>query len=494
MDNNLLFFLLVGIGLVGVLLSSLKAILLRDEIPDLPFKITFEVLLGAEIIIALLFWFEVLSAGTTSIDVLGYMEMDIVSASILVIANLLFFIAGLFSWYYMKDESLGFFGILYFMLQLGLTLTLMSSHFFAIFVFWELMVLSGYILVIFERRDESYEAGFKYLIMSSAGSLFLLMGIGLLTMLSGGLGFDEFATLAIIDTFTGKLAVAFILIGFGVTAGIFGMNQWLPDAHPAAPAPVSALLSGIIVKAGIYGIYRTMTVLVPSVTVNNSASMVLIILGIITMTEGNIMVIAQLQRDDIIDIKRILAYSTTVHLGYLLLVVGINSDLARLGLLYHILNHALAKGLLFLMTGYLIHEFHTRNVKDLRSLGIGYTNKIFAFSMFVGLFSLGGLPLTGGFISKLLVLLSLFEQANIATGGNAALLYWVLFFAVVNSAFAFGGYLWIVKDMIFTKPENEEAVKLTMPWVKWIFLSIAVLILILGIFPQAILSPISDLF
>jgi multicomponent Na+:H+ antiporter subunit D len=178
-----------------------------------------------------------------------------------------------------------------------------------------------------------------------------------------------------------------------------------------------------------------------------------------------------------------------VHLGYLLLIVGINTDFAVVALLYHTINHAIAKSLLFLMAGYLLHSYQTRDISNL--IGVGRRDKVIGTTLFVAFMSLGGLPLTGGFISKLLILVGVYQA------GSDPLLDWALFIAVVNSALAFGGYLWILKMLVFDKPidkleENFVAHKGDRS-VKILFGVLALFILILGIFPQLILDPIINL-
>ena len=494
MDTDLLIQGILLIPCLGLIVSSFKAIVLRERFPIFLLPVFALLMLIANQILSVLLWLEVKDESVITASFTKGLSVDWLSATLAVLFQFIFLIAGLFSIYYINEKRYGSFFTMFFALQVGLSLVVFASNFFILFVFWELMVVSGYVLVVFEKRDESLEAGFKYLVMSSTGSLVLLLGIALLTGLVDSLNFvDILATDDIASSTTGKIAIGLIIVGFGVTAGIVALNQWLPDAHPAAPAPVSALLSGIIVKAGIYGIYRSVTLLVPSVGgFETNTSQILLIVGLLTMTEGNIMVLAQLQRQDRIDFKRILAYSTTVHLGYLLMVVGIQSDIGKIALMFHIINHALAKGLLFLISGYLVRTYRSRDLRDLQ--GIGRNDKLIGFVLFTCFMSLGGLPLTGGFISKLLILISVYNETSLATGFAYDLIFWALVIAVVNSALAFGGYLWILKEMVFNTPSVDlEAKEGENSYVKLLFLSIALIILILGIFPQLLLAPLESI-
>ena len=326
--NLTIFFMgfLILPGLI-MLLSSL-IILLKWNLHPLFIGCLNTIIFVIEVICSITIWYN--AGSNFRLEPFKGFALDWLSLSIISIANLLFVIVSLFSIYYIDKNRLGVYYTMLGGLQLGVNLVLLANHFFLLFVFWELMVISGYILVVFENQAESYEAGFKYLTMSSMGSLFMLLGIALLTSLVPDLSFDSIKKINILDTFTGRLAMSCLIIGFGVTAGFVFLNQWLADAHPAAPAPISSLLSGIIVKLGIYGIYRTQTILLHPLSLNFSSSTIIVIIGIITMTEGNFMVISQFLRNDTIDVKRILAYSTTVHLGYLLLVVGFNSELGKI--------------------------------------------------------------------------------------------------------------------------------------------------------------------
>ena len=420
--------------------------------------------------------------------------VDNIGAILILITTLLFILAAIFSIYYIKPDFFNTYGMLFYALNLGIVLVFVSHNFFLLFIFWEFMVLTGYVLVIYDKTPEAFEAGYKYLVISSIGSLSVLCGLGLLTSFSPTLNFGAISP-DILTTFTGKLALGLMVLGFGVTGGIVGMNQWLADAHPAAPAPVSALLSGVIVKGGVFAIFRTLSELVPNLSVGSSILTAMIAVGLVTMTEGNLMVLAQFQRKDRMDFKRILAYSTTVHLGFLLLIVGINTPLARLALVYHILNHALAKGLLFFISGYFIHEYKTKDIRDLKSFSLASSDKMTMFAMFVALMSLGGLPLTGGFVSKLLIVISLFNETVGASNGTAVFLLIALIIAVINSAFAFGTYLWLIKDLIFdTNVEEPVTPKINHKnYLNIFFVSISLIIILLGIMPFLILGYVTPM-
>ena len=422
----------------------------------------------------------------------SYFSINSFSLLILILVQIVFLFVGVFSLKYIAPARQSNYFIFYFSLNLGINLTLLANNLFALFISWEMMVISGYILVSFNKSAEAYEAGFKYLIISSVGSLFMLLGIGLVAGLIGSLDFTAISSKNILSDELGLLSLAFIVIGFATTGGAFIFNQWLPDAHPEAPAPVSALLSGIVVNLGIYGLYRTFTIyLVANNTYSTNISKMIVLLGLLTMFEGSIMVFAQFTKD-IIDLKRILAYSTISHMGLLLTLTPLNSQLGLIALIYHIFSHSLSKSLLFLMAGYLQLVYGTRNIKSLA--GVGRKDIPAGIFLAIGLFSLGGFPGTTGFISELLAFIAIFSSG---LASNFTLSLIIVLIVILNSILAFGGYLWLMKILVFN-PEshsinskqdsirNHKTIGFTM-------IVFSGLIILMGFFPNIVISYISSL-
>ncbi len=492
MDMDILFIATIIIPVIGIGFSSVIAVRNHQRLIIDILTVINMFLLMTEIIIAI--YMASKTHNTTYYSKFAYgLQIDGLSVALLVLFQAIMFIVGLFSIYYIEKEKQASYFTLYFVLQLGMTLVLIGDNYFFIFVFWELMVLTGYALVVFEKRKESIIAGFRYLVISSLGSLILLFGLGLMTLVSPSLNFTTLQQINVTSSILGKLSLGFIILGFGVTGGFVVLNQWLPDAHPAAPAPISSLLSGLLVKTGIYGIYRTVLILTPVQGFDAKTNQALLIIGLITITEGNIMVLAQLMRKDVQDFKRVLAYSTTVHLGFLLLVAGIPGTLATIALIFHTINHAIAKALLFMISGYFIHKYHTRELRELR--GIGRKDKYLGAIIMIAFFSLGGLPLTGGFVSKFLILFVLYKQVLVTSGIGGAMLFWALFIAIANSALAFGGYLWIIKILVFDSPvaEIDTTISTNEKLIRILFGLIALIIILLGIYPWLVLKPLTFL-
>ncbi|MDD1776442.1 MAG: hypothetical protein LUP94_03705, partial [Candidatus Methanomethylicus sp.] len=321
-------------------------------------------------------------------------------------------LASIYSTKYMSvDDGLEKFYSLLLMLVAGMTGVVLSGDLFTLFVFWELMCVSSYALVAFRKyRWEPIEAGFKYLVMSTIGSLIALYGISLLYGMTGTLNIHAvMAGMPMVWTPQGYFALAMIFAGFAVTGAVVPFHSWLPDAHPAAPSPVSALLSGVVIKVGIYAIFRILfTIFNPGLY---NFGIILIIFGAISITVANIMVLPQR------DIKRFLAFSSITNVGFILLAGGVAAYImlfhpssmpvaymAMAGAIFHVLNHAVGKSLLFLASGNFIHEAKTRDLKELEGIGrkMPYTGVSFS----LGLLSLAGVPPLGGFWSKFLIILA----------------------------------------------------------------------------------------
>lgn len=415
------------------------------------------------------------------------LEYGMIQAVLITIFSFLVWMAVLFSVNYMKGKNgLGYYYALILTLLTGLIAVVMANNFITMFIGWEMFALSAYVLVAFDRMKRgAVEASLKYFIMSTAGTMLVLLATGLTYGYFGTVRFETLAAVINLGNIDGRiygLIIALFITGFSVTAAMLFLNAWLPDAHSSAPSTISALLSGIVVKAGAFGIYRTLYSAYPDMI---SAGVVLSWIGILTMLEGNFLVFSQFMRKDIIDFKRILAYSTTVHLGYIILGIGSLAE-ANLGVhasVFHILTHSLGKGALFLLSGTLIAAVGSRDIRDMK--GIGRRSPFIGIVLTVALLSLGGIPITAGFISKLMVIVSSFSGAG-SYGNNIALVV----LAVLNSLLALGGYLYILKIMLFDEPETTEE-KVKIPIFQMISLTIIiVLIIVLGFWPDLILQAI----
>lgn len=492
MFDNTILTLFIIIPIIGIFLSSSFAMFFKSskllilEQTGIIFLFFANFIISSFMLLSMDNGVEIYSSFS------NLLSLTIFKGLIIVLVQLVFLLTSIYSLKYISKEKQTQFFIFFFSLNTGINLTLLANNLFALFVFWELMVISGYILVSFNRTINAFEAGFKYLIISSIGSLFILLGIGFLTGLVQSLNYvDIIANKSLLSGKIGIISFSFLVIGFATTGGAFILNQWLPDAHPEAPAPISAILSGIVVNMGIYGLYTIFSIFsIANIEYSTNFSITILFLGILTMFEGSLMVFVQFKKD-YIDIKRILAYSTITHMGLLLTVIPLNSHLGLIALIYHIFSHSLSKSLLFLLAGYLQLVYSSRNVKDLA--GIGRNDKLFGVFLIIGLLSLGAFPGTAGFISELLIFISIFQSGlNV----NYYLFLFILVLVIFNSVLSFGGYLWLLKYLIFNEQtnlvnSNSKALSKNFP-ILFVVIILSSLILILGFFPNLFIDFINN--
>ena len=434
------------------------------------------------------------------IPVQGGVELyaDLFSVYIAMIFCGLGLLVSIYSIKYMeKDNGLDYYYLLLLTLVAGMVGVTFAGDFFNLFIFWELMCISSYTLVAFRKyRWEPIEAGFKYLIMSTLGSLIILYSISLLYGLTGTINFRLIRAVLAPMMMTAippsiYLPIALLVVGFGVTASIVPFHTWLPDAHPAAPSSISAILSAVVIKTGIYGLGRSLFTIFNPVTIDYGT--MLLIFAILTMTVANFM--ALLQKD----VKRLLAYSSIANIGYILAGLGIAAYaishyyliepelalkvalLGAAGSLFHLFNHAIGKGLLFLCSGCFLHEVGSRDITKL--LGIGRRMYLTGTSFSLGLFSLAGVPPLSGFWSKLFIILaglSLLSDSFLAIV-TAAL--------ILNSIFAAAYYLLLMQRVMLKQPTGKAAEAIEAPAAMVVpIIILAALSLIIGLVPDSMIA------
>jgi len=309
---------------------------------------------------------------------------------------------------YRREKALGSPWFFFNVFVAGMVLVLIARTAILFLLAWEIMSISAFCLVTFEHeKAEVRQAGWIYLIATHVGVMFLFISFLLLGRQAGGLEFRDFRSMPAPGAGWSGLLFVLSLIGFGAKAGFVPFHVWLPEAHPAAPSHVSAMMSGVMIKMGLYGILRIVTFL------GRPApwwGLALAGIGLFTSLVG--ICLALNQRD----VKRVLAYSSIENMGLIGLALGVGlwgwaSDLpavAVLGMtagLLHVWNHSLMKGLLFLAAGSILHGTGT---KDMEKLG-GLMKRMpwTANSMIVGAVAIAALPPLNGFVSKWLIYLGL---------------------------------------------------------------------------------------
>ena len=324
---------------------------------------------------------------------------DSLSAFMVLLISCIGFLCVIYSISYMRrhEGTQTYSSLLMFML-VGMIGTVLTGDLFNMFVFIEITFISAYPLVGFFGGAKEMEASFKYMVLSTIASLIILLGIGLIYNSTGTLNMAHIAKTAA-DKNLLNFALILLLIGFGFMSAIVPLHTWLPDAHPAAPAPVSALLSGVTVKIGLYGILRIVYTMFGFQEV--PAGSILLMLGMVTIIIGAGFALVQT------DIKRFLAYSTISQVGYIVLALGIGTQSGVEGALFHILNHALIKSLLFLTVGCVVYRIR---IRDMRKMGgLAKQMPLEAAAFFIGGLAIAGIPPFNGFFSKLLIYLACLE-------------------------------------------------------------------------------------
>lgn len=344
-------------------------------------------------------------------------RVDMVGFILSLITAFVWFLVSLYSVEYISHSHEKNRYWMFFILTLGATLGIfLSGDLLTLFIFFEMMTFTSYVLVIHDETPDVLKAGKYYLYMAIGGGLVLLMGVFILFYELGSL---DFAVLAAGINSLGnmKYVIAALLItGFGVKAGMVPLHIWLPKAHPVAPSPASALLSGILIKAGAFGVLKTTNQIFGWDSYLGSA---VILIGFMTMSLGAFMALFQ------DNAKRILAYSSMSQMGYILVGIGAaaylgsHGGMAFVGTIYHILNHAVFKVTLFLTIGSIYFRTHELSLKRLG--GFAKLLPVTTFAFVVAVLGIIGFPGFNGFASKTLLHESILEVYHLS-GNNLFLL------------------------------------------------------------------------
>jgi len=306
---------------------------------------------------------------------------------------------------------------------LGMLLVLLADDAFVFMVSWELMSVSSYFLVAYQHQyAANRRAAFLYLLMAHVGALAILLGFGVLAGFSGGYTFEAMRAANLSATWA-SIAFALAFFGFGMKAGIVPLHAWLPEAHPAAPSHISALMSGVMLKVAIYGFLRFVYYLLGNLYW--PWGLVLLVLGTVTALSGVLYAMTQN------DLKRLLAYSSIENVGIIFMGLGLSmiflgTDhpvLGMLGLiaaLYHVLNHALFKGLLFLGAGAVLFRTHERDLDHMG--GLIHRMPWTAAFFLVGCVAISALPPFNGFVSEWLTLQTALQAPQLENGVLRALI------------------------------------------------------------------------
>ena len=365
------------------------------------------------------------------------MVLDGLTAFMLVTVNLVAFLCTVYSVNYMeKFTSKWSFYTLFLLMLAGMNGVIISGDMFNLFVFLEIASVASYALVAFGTEHEELEASFKYMVMGTVGSLFILLGIALMYSYTSTLNMADISlTLAQkgLGNITLFVSILFI-VGFGLKAALVPFHAWLPDAHPSAPAPISAILSGVLIKS--LGIYTIARLLYNVIGVTKEFTNILLVLGALSMIVGALLAMGQW------DLKRLLAYSSISQVGYIILGIGIGTPLAIMGALFHLFNHSVFKSLLFLNSGAVEYASGTR---DMRLMG-GLREKlpITGGTSLIASMSIAGVPPFNGFFSKLIIIFAAVQAGYIGYG------FWAALVSVLTLAY----FISVQKNVFFGAPSK----------------------------------------
>jgi len=347
---------------------------------------------------------------------------------------------------YIKKDHLRYYSLL--LLTMGFTLgSFLSGDLLTFYIFFEMTTLFSFFLVMYRGTGKARRAGFMYLVMCLTGGALILISVGLVYVQEGN--FE-------IYNLNNSASFLFIL-GCLIKAGAFPLHFWLPEAHPVAPSPVSALLSGIMIKIGIYGIIRFF--------MTHESIYWVAIIAVSSMLFGVILALIQS------DIKKILAYHSISQIGYMLLGVSISS-LGIAGGLFHMINHAIFKSLLFLCMGAVIYSTGERKIQKLGGLykKMPYT----MMTCIIASFAISGIPLFNGFVSKTIIFDSLSDTllkiAFILTGAGT-----FISFCKLNKYVFFGKL-----------PDNLKSTKEVPKLMLFSMIALSIICIFIGVFPNIV--------
>ncbi|SKA17338.1 hydrogenase 4 subunit B [Consotaella salsifontis] len=344
------------------------------------------------------------------------LRLDPLAGLMVAVISLLSLVAWIYGLAYVREYSgrgVGGMGFFMHLFIASMMLVVTADNAFWFLIFFEMMSLASYFLVIFDEDKNAVGAGFLYFFVAHAGSVLIMAAFFLLANAAGSFDFEAFRHVSLSAPMASTVFVLGFL-GFGAKAGMIPLHIWLPKAHPAAPSHASALMSGVMIKIGIFGIVKVALDLLGGGQPMLWWGVLVLAFGAVSSVLGVVYALAEH------DIKKLLAYHSVENIGIILLGVGTGMIglaegqpvLAVLGLmagLYHLVNHAVFKGLLFLGAGSVIFRVHTKDMEEMG--GLAKTMPWTALSFLVGALAISAIPPLNGFVSEWYTYQGLFAAA-----------------------------------------------------------------------------------
>lgn len=351
------------------------------------------------------------------------LRLDGLSTLMLMAINVIGLMSTIYSVQYMRQYTSKFrYYSLFLFMVAGMNGVVLTGDLFNLYVFMEIAAIASYALVGFGCDHEELEASFKYAVLGSLASSFVLIGIGLTYGVVGTLNMADIAVRLAATGLGSKpllLAMGFFICGFGLKAALVPFHAWLPDAHPSAPAPISSMLSGVVIKA--LGAYVLARLIFNVFGATPQLLLILRALGLLSMVVGGLLAVGQR------DMKRLLAYSSISQIGYVALGIGLGTPLGLVGALFHMVNHSVFKSLLFMNAGAVEYATGTRDLKQLG--GLNRRMPVTGGTNLVASMSIAGVPPFNGFWSKLIIVSACVEV------GHFWLAFWVVAISLVTLAY-----------------------------------------------------------
>ena len=333
------------------------------------------------------------------------------------------------------DRRINFLSVLLLM-QAGMNGAVVVTDIFSLYVFLEIVAVSSFILIAFDKQIHAFEAAFKYLVMSVVATALMLSSIALLILVLGQTSFAGIAAAmqAPSNHLLVTLAVGVFICAAFIKSGLMPFHGWLPDAYSAAPAPVSVLLAGVVTKT--VGIYTLLRIVIFVFGFTDPLRNILLVVGALSAVAGALAALAQT------DFKRMLAYSSISQMGYIILGLGTGTPLGIFGAIFHLFNHAIFKSLLFSNSAAIESRTGIKNIQEMS--GLGSRMSLTALTSAVGSLSTAGIPPLAGFWSKFIIIIALWMSGNHT--------YAVI--AVLASLLTLAYFLYLQRNVFFGKAKE----------------------------------------
>jgi len=395
------------------------------------------------------------------------LQVDGLSIVMALVGFLLWLAVSIYSISYIKINLVSYYSLL--LIVLGAVQgTVLAKDLISFYVFLEMAAVATYFLIIHKRSVDILQAGYKYILMTLIGAFLILLSIILVYVDTGSY------EVIMVTKSGGIIAPVLFLLGCFVKAGAVPLHIWLPDAHPAAPSPVSAFLSGVMIKIGAYGIIRFIFPILnfdlPATNFGEILSSLIMSIGVASMLIGVLLALLQT------DVKRLLAYHSISQMGYILLGIGLGTKLGLAGGLYHLVNHTMFKGLLFLCMGAVIYSTGTRKLDNLG--GLWKRMPITTSTCIIAALAISGIPPFNGFASKTVL-------AEAVANYNFVL----KFVMMVTAALTFASFLKLISYTFFGELKKQLITVKEAPLLMQLpMIVLAILCVLLGINAQFVLD------